>query len=298
MIEHHVATAPLATMLLQRVRASDLEQLYATVKLAPASVQLLHAVIGRALKIAVRDRLIVANPAAAVEDRPRASKDHGLGARERCWSPEEARRVLTAAKTMGPQASAFFAVLLDTGCRKSEALGLIWADVDLDSGGTLTITRQLEPRSHEQPVWGPTKTGHPRVVTLGAETLARLKAHKKSQAELKMKNRTVYQDHGLVFAKEATDLQTPTAALGQPCRALVTRHFRQVVKAAGVRRIPVHGTRHTAATLLLSAGVPVQVVAQRLGHATVAMTLEVYAHATTDLQADAAVKLNTLLTRR
>ena len=110
-----------------------------------------------------------------------------------------------------------------------------------------------------------------------------------------MRNRTSYQDHDLVFAKEEVDITTSKAALGQPCLTLVVRHFQRVVKAAGVRLIKVHGTRHTAATLLLSAGVPVQVVAQRLGHAQISQTLETYAHATMDLQVDAASRLNALL---
>lgn len=76
-------------------------------------------------------------------------------------------------------------------------------------------------------MWGPTKTGKARVVTLGAQTLTRLKAHRKSQAELKMANHKVYQDHGLVFAKDPGDLQTPTAALGQPCLALTGHLFQK-----------------------------------------------------------------------
>lgn len=110
-----------------------------------------------------------------------------------------------------------------------------------------------------------------------------------------MANRTTYEDFGLVFAKEPADLQTPKAKLGQPCPALVERTFARVVKAAGVRRIKVHGTRHTAATLLLAVGVPVQVVAQRLGHAEVSTTLKTYAHATPNRQAEAAAKLGAVL---
>lgn len=282
-------------MPLQKLRTSDLEAFYATLKLSASSVTVAHAVIGRALKIAVRDQLILSNPASAVEDRPRVSKDHSQGARQHCWTADEARRVLTAAKNAGPQVSAFVAVLLDTGCRKSEALGLTWADVDLEAG-TVLIARQFEPRSHEVPTWAPTKTQTTRIVSLSAATVTRFKVHKKAQAELKMANRTTYQDHGLVFAKQAVDLQTPTAALGQTCRALVGRHFRSVVTSAGVKPITVHGTRHTVATLLLQAGVPVQVVAQRLGHAQISMTLEVYAHALPDMQKDAAAKLGALLT--
>jgi integrase len=68
-----------------------------------------------------------------------------------------------------------------------------------------------------------------------------------------------------------------------------------VTRAAGVPTIKFHGLRHTCATLLLAAGVPVQVVAQRLGHAQVSMTLEVYAHALPDMQRDAAARLGALL---
>ena len=119
-----------------------------------------------------------------------------------------------------------------------------------------------------------------------------------AQATVKMANRTTYQDHGLVFAKEAVDVQTPRAALGQTCHALVKRHLQQVIRAAGVRPIKVHGLRHTCATLLLQTNTPIQVVAQRLGHKQITMTLEVYAHALPDMQRDAADRLGALLAGR
>ena len=98
MINGHIAKASIATMPLQKVRTSDLEKFYATLKLSASSVTVLHAVVGRALRIAVRDQLIVSNPASAVEDRLRRQKDRRQGARRHCWTADEARRVLTAAK--------------------------------------------------------------------------------------------------------------------------------------------------------------------------------------------------------
>jgi integrase len=125
--------------------------------------------------------------------------------------------------------------------------------------------------------------------------VALLKAHKRAQAELRMKNRTSYQNFGLVFAKQPEDLQTPHAKLGQALTTLTEARFEALVKAAGVRRIKPHGLRHTSCTLALAAGVPVHVVAQRVGHSNAAMTLNVYAHALPDQQAAAAKALGDVL---
>jgi hypothetical protein len=84
-------------------------------------------------------------------------------------------------------------------------VGLTWANVDLDVG-TVTICQQLD-REGATPVFGPTKTHCTRTLPLNGETVARLRTHRRTQAELKLKNRTSYCDFGLVFAKEHTDLQ-------------------------------------------------------------------------------------------
>jgi integrase len=110
-----------------------------------------------------------------------------------------------------------------------------------------------------------------------------------------MKNRTTYEDHGLIFPKEAEDLQTPQAALGQAQNILSEARFKRIVKQAGVKAIKFHGLRHTSISLLLGAGVPVHVVAARVGHSDVSMTLNVYAHSLPNMQADAASRLGALL---
>jgi integrase len=290
-IEHHLAHAPLGSMLLQKVRGSDIEFYFAHLQLSPGSVQLHNAVLHTAFKKAVRDRLLSVNPCVDLE-RQRPSADNA-GVREHCWSAQEAQRFLAVTRAAGPQEAAYFRLALDTGARKSELDGLLWTDVNLDDA-TLTITKQLD-KAGVTPAFGPTKTKRTRTVVLGAETVLLLSAHKRHQATLKMANRTTYQDHGLVFAKEAVDLVNSLDALGQPICTLGDNRYEKLMKQAGVKRIKFHGLRHTCCTLLLGANVPVHVVSQRVGHKNVAMTLNTYAHAMPNMQADAAGRLGALL---
>ena len=293
-IENHIATSRLALLPLQQIRASDLERYYADLGRAPKTIAVHHAVLHGALRKAMRDQLVTRNVAADVETRPKPAKDQG-DAREHCWTAFEARRFLDTAKAAGAQPAAFYTLALDTGIRKGELCGLRWTDVDVDAA-TITIAQQLTGTG-PQPTFGPTKTGGTRRVSIAAETVALLREHRRAQAEIRMKNRTSYHDFGLVFAKEWGDLQTPRATLGQPLQMnnLGQREFATLIKAAGVRRIKFHGLRHTSATLSLQAGTPVHVVAARLGHTKVEMTLNVYAHALPNQQQAAAERLGALL---
>lgn len=293
-IEGHVARAPLGLLPLQRVRALDLERYYADLKLSPGTVTVHHAVLHRALKKAVKDRLLPRNPAADVEARPRVAPGHEQ-VRLHCWSADEARTFLTATAKAGPQAAAFFALALETGMRRGELLGLRWRDVDLEAQ-QVTVAQQLT-RAEGAPQFGPPKNGLPRAVAIGAQVATLLRRHRQAQASVKMANRTTYGDQGLVFAREPADLQTPGARLGDPLPigGLAGREFERLTRAAGVRRIKFHGLRHTSATLALGAGVPLHVVSQRLGHRRPEITLGVYAHALPDQQVTAAERLGALL---
>jgi integrase len=293
-VADRIAKSPLATIPLQRLQASDLERYYATLQAAHATVQVHRAVLHRALKQAMRDRLLNANPAALVE---RPSKPKGATtarAKTNCWSVAEARQFLSAvAKEASPQLSAFCFLALDSGARKSELAALKWSDVDLDAG-EVVIERQLDKAGRE-PVFGPPKTGRSRTVTIGPETVQKLRAHKASQAALRLKNGAAYENFGLVFAREHEDLQRPEHRLGGPLKTLSGARFRALVAKADVPRISPHGLRHTVATTLLGAGVPVHVVAARLGHRDGSVTLSVYAHALPTLQQEATARLSSLL---
>jgi integrase len=274
----------LAAMPLQRLLPSDVETYYGDLMktLKPGTIRVHHVVLRRALRKAIKARLVTRNVCDDVENLPKAPKDKGKHARAGAWTKDEARAFLAAADAAGSQASAFYALALDSGARLSELAGLRWVDLDLEDG-TLTIAQQLaRGKTGDAPTWGPTKSGETRQIIVTPETVARLKAHRQHQAELKMKNRTRYQDFGLVFAKEHAHVRRGKDSLGQPIQVnnIGEREFGRLIEAAGVRRIRFHDLRHTTATLALAHGEPVRDVADRLGHSKTSMTWDIYAHAT------------------
>src|SRR5262245_20663443 len=293
-LEQAILKAPIASLPLQKLRPTHLEAYYAAAGVSASTLTLHHAILHSALRKAVKANLIPMNPAHDL-DKPRVDRLTSDDVGRNAWTAEEARTFLVAAKAAGAQPAAFYTLALDTGARKGELCGLRWADLDLDLGSARIVQQLLVPGP--KPVFGPTKTGRPRTVSLAPETVELLKAHRSHQAEVKMANRTTYRDFGLVFAKEWADVRTASDTLGHPLQAnnLGQREYASLIKVAKVRPITFHGLRHTCATLLLQAGTPVHVVSERLGHAKVSMTMEVYAHVLPDMQQQAATALGALL---
>ena len=278
---------------MQRLRPADIENYYASLKVAPPTVDLHHTVIHSSLQRAVKHQLVIRNVAVGVE-RPRQVKDPEETIVQ-AWSADEVRKFLKAARAVGPMAAALYALAVDSGMRKAELCGLKWSDVDL-AAAKIRIARQLTKMGAE-PEWGPLKAGFRRTITIATPTVALLRAHRKHQAEIKMKNRSVYADHDLVFAKEWPHLTRRWMTLGHPLQMnnIGQREYAGLIKTAGLRPIRFHDLRHTCATLLLQAGQPIHVVSERLGHAKVATTMEIYAHVLPTQQKDAAAALGGLL---
>jgi integrase len=292
-IENHLKPK-LGAIRLQELQPLHVEGYHLALGLAPATGEQHHAILNSALKAAMRAGLVLRNVATLAENRPHAPEGHE-DALANAWEADEARKFLATAKAAGPQPAAFYTLALDTGARKSELAAIRWSDLDLDAR-RLTIQRQLV-KNGRQPVFGPTKTKKARIVELAAETVDLLRAHKKHQAQIKLRNRLLYRDHGLTFAKEWGDLHGRQESLGVPLQVntIGQREFDRLINLAGVRRIKFHGLRHTCATLLLSAGVPPNVVQRRLGHTKIEMTLGIYGHALPSMQQDAAERLAALL---
>jgi integrase len=292
-IDKHITPA-IGSLRLSALTPLDLESYYASMPtLSRASLQIHHALLGAALNAAVRAGLLMRNPAALVTGKPRRQVEADA-IRAQCLTADEAKRLLAVAREQGSMWGAFYALAIDSGARRSELLALRWSDIDLEAG-RVVIARQLI--DHAEPTFGPTKTGRVRTVDLAPDTIALLAQHKREQAALKMRNRTVYRaDLDLVFARTFNDGATSTT-LGLPISPdMLARRFHKLREQAGLpASFTFHGLRHTSATLLLAAGVPAKVAAERLGHASIAMTIDTYSHLLPSMGAEAARRLGALL---
>lgn len=280
---------------LQGLRSIDIEGFLAQkATLAPATLGKIFTVLSSALKAAMRSQLVARNVATLVSNRPSAPKGH-QSAVENCWTADEAAAFMRVAQEAGPRPAAFYAVALDSGCRKSELAGLLWSDVDFTESRILV--RQQLLSGGRDPVFTPTKGKRARSIDLAPGTLDLLRVHRQTQAEIKLRNRQAFRDHGLVFCKDWSDVGRKHDTLGDPLSInnLGQHEFARLIATAEVKPITLHGLRHTSASLLLAAGVPANVVQQRLGHTRIEMTLSIYAHVLPGQQRDAARRIGSLL---
>jgi integrase len=169
-------------------------------------------------------------------------------------------------------------VIAMTGMRRGEAIGLRWSDVDLEVG-RLSVRRALIPINREVVVSEPKTAKGRRAVALDPGTVEVLKTQAARQLDEQKEWDEACVETGLVFTAENGAALDPES---------VSRYFRQAVKKAMLPKIRLHDLRHTHATLCLQAGIHPKVVSERLGHATVSITLDTYSHAIPAMQEEAA----------
>ncbi len=231
--------------------------------LKPKSVRHVHVLLHKALGDAVRWGLVARNVADAADPPRVPHRERGV------WSAEELRAFLEA--TAEDRLAAMWLLFATTGMRRSELLGLPWRAVDLEaSPGRLAVVQTVVVVDKQPVVVAEAKsTSSRRQLALDPFTTAALNAHRVRQLQERLAWGPAWVDTGLVFTREDGQLLHPEH---------VTKRFARLVRDAGLPPITLHGVRHSYATAALAAGEPLKVVSERLGHASISITANLYQH--------------------
>jgi integrase len=229
-------------------------------ELSPCTARHIRATLRAALSFAVKNRLITFNAASRTEC---AKDDHEI----KPLTAEEAARLLQTAE--GTPIGMMLVLAVRLGLRRGELLGLEWRDVDF-AERTLKIERAVQRIKGRPLVAVPLKTKNSkRVIHMGEEVVRALREHKADQAQQRLAS-TEWHDMGLIFCNSIGKPWEPRA---------VNALFDRCVERAGLPPATrLHDCRHTCATLLLAAGADLLSVSRMLGHATIGVTADTYAH--------------------
>ncbi len=233
--------------------------------LSPRTVEFARAVLRRAMQDAVLDRVIELNPVVGTK-RPKVTKP-----KHATWTGAQLRAFLDGLEETNRWLP-MWTLAAATGMRRGELMALRWADVDLDAG-LVHVERSVTQVGQER-VYVTPKNHERRDVSIDPRTVAALRGWRKQQLAERLE-----------WAPPTTARRTycGRGRTGGPATPdYVTKTFATLTAALEVPRLKLHELRHSHATVLLRDGVPVHVVAKRLGHRDPSVTLNVYADAIPD----------------
>jgi integrase len=178
-------------------------------------------------------------------------------------------------------------LFLTTGLRRGEMAALRWEDVDLERATMAVVRNRVSAgRGRAVSVHQPKTRRGRRNVALDTTSVEALRSHRATQSAECLRLGPAWVDSGYVFGGvDGAPLHPDT----------ITATFQAIIRDLDVPRIRLHDLRHTSATLALKAGVHPKVVSERLGHATVGITLDLYSHVLDGMQAEAAEQIGAVV---
>jgi len=278
-VRTHIATN-LGAIPLTQLRPQHLQTYYANALsqgrvdgkggLSARTVLYHHRILSEALSHAVKMGILVRNVAEAVDPPRPEHKTMTTMAAE-----DIPKFLLTSRST---PYHVLFCTGLFTGMRLGELLALRWCDVDLDLA-SLSVVQALYKRRGVCRMIEPKSPHSRRSIALSPVPALLLRQHKAQQEAERILLGISLNDADLVFAH-------PNGSPLDP--GTVAHTFTKVLTRAGLPHIRFHDLRHTHATLMLKAGVHPKIVQERLGHGSIAVTLDTYSHVVSGLQEVAA----------
>ena len=254
-----------------------------TKPLSPKSIRNIHGILSKCLSTAVKLEYIRRNPTESVT-LPRVDRKE-----IKPLTDEQVSKMVAQAGNDG--FGTLFKVVVFTGLRLGEALGLTWDCIDFQKN-RLTINKQLQKRPLADGgfTFAPLKNDKVRVIAPAPFILALLKQWKQKQAEDKLLSGSLWQ--GWKTEKERQTAIVFTNELGGHLHPLtVYNHFKKLATSVGAPQARVHDLRHTYAVLSLQNGDDVKTVQENLGHATAAFTLDVYGHVSEHMKEASAQRM-------
>ena len=271
----------LGTKPLKALTPADFQSIYADMiqqGRATSTIHHTHVVAHSSLDEAVNWGLIPFNPTDRVKP-PRVVSPEIVPP-----TADEAQALLATAEDSRLKGLWWFIAI--TGCRKGEAVALKWADIDRQ-GRRVWIRRTAAEEGSLLTVHDTKTVKGRRSIALSAYLLDILREHEDRQELERGAEGAGWNADGWVFPSKSGTMLWPTN---------VNTLFRRLRAKAKVRSdVKIHGLRHAMATAWLAEGVPVKVVSERLGHANIAITLQIYGHLLPNMQADAAERMDFLL---
>ena len=250
--------------------------------LSDRTVLAYHRLISIILAQAEKEMLVPYN-AAAKATPPKAAKKA-----PNYFQPETISEILKALEAEPLKWQLITHLLLVTGCRRGEIMGLKWDKVDFKTN-RLKIDRELIISKSKGVHESTTKTNDIRYLTLPTETMVLLRKHKREQLRLQLANGDRWIDTGYVFTQDNGDHMNPDSVTGW-LYGFSRRH--------GLPHINPHAFRHTVASVLLANGTDIVTVAAQLGHASASTTENFYAHIIEDNKAKASECIADVLLRK
>lgn len=250
--------------------------------LADRTVLAYHRLISIILSQAEKEMLVPYN-AAAKATPPKADKKA-----PNYFQPETISEILKALEAEPLKWQLITHLLLVTGCRRGEIMGLKWEKVDFESS-RVKIDRALIVSPSKGVYESTTKTSDVRYLTLPAETMSLLRQHKREQLRLQLANGDRWIHTGYVFTQDNGDRMNPDS---------ITAWLNDFSARHGLPHINPHAFRHTVASVLLANGTDIVTVAAQLGHASASTTENFYAHIIEENKAKASECIADVLLRK